>query len=76
MPQPPQLAGFEAVLVHCRGMPQPYVLGGHTQAPAWQTVPPEHATPQAPQLLLSVLASIQAPAQLVSPVAQLTPQAA
>jgi hypothetical protein len=30
---------------------------GHTQVPAWHVVPPVHALPQLPQLLLSVCSS-------------------
>ena len=70
LPQPPQLAGLEVVLVHCGGSPHAAVLAGHTQLPAVQTVPPEQTMPQPPQLLPSAPVSTQAPAQFASPAAQ------
>jgi len=74
-PQPPQLAGLEVVFVHSGGAPHASVLGGHTQAPPLQRVPPVQATPQEPQLFTSEAVSTQAPAQSVSPAAQVSAHA-
>jgi len=63
------LAGLEVVLVHCAGLPQASVLAGHVHFPPSHVVPPEHTTPQAPQLLSSASESMHAPAQFASPAA-------
>ena len=55
VPHAPQLPGLLARLTHWPE--QSTVPVGHLQAPPEQNVPPEHARPQPPQLLLSVCVS-------------------
>jgi hypothetical protein len=53
----PQEAG-EALLTH--DVPHACVPEGHWQVPAWHVMPPVHALPHPPQLLLSLELSTQA----------------
>jgi hypothetical protein len=55
LPQDPQLPMLLSRLMHCPE--QSTVPDGHVQAPPEQKVPPEHTSPQPPQLLLSVCRS-------------------
>lgn len=47
---------------------------GHAHMPALQVVPPEHETPHAPQLALSVCALVHTPPQRICCVAHITPR--
>ena len=63
----PQWMGSSSVSKH---VPPQLVSGAQAQPLAWQVIPPVHALPQAPQLLLLEVRSAQDPEHSVVPAMQ------
>jgi hypothetical protein len=74
MPQPPQFRGLFVVFTQRAAVPHDSVPVGQPHVPPVHVLPPVQVMPQPPQFALSVFVFTQAPAQAVSPAAQVVPQ--